>query len=111
MLWNNAGGAAGGQALGGQTGASNLRPAEAAARAAQARAAAAAPIERTSLQQRAGVPTSSGVPSTPAPGLTSEEKVQRLMAFGFARAECMTALQATDGNEEYAASLLFDRAF
>jgi hypothetical protein len=36
-----------------------------------------------------------------------EAKVVKLMELGFDRAKCLEALTASEGNEEYAASLLF----
>lgn len=37
-----------------------------------------------------------------------EEKVQRLVALGFPRQQCLEVLAACNGNEEHAASLLFE---
>jgi DNA damage-inducible protein 1 len=37
----------------------------------------------------------------------TEAKVAKLAELGFDRAKCLEALQASGGNEEYAASLLF----
>ncbi len=89
-----------------------LPPAEAAGKAAHTRAAAAAPIQPSSMRQgtSAGKPPSSGAPSTTAmaQARVDEEMVRRLMAFGFGKAECVAALEATNGHEEYAAALLFD---
>lgn len=54
------------------------------------------------------------VTSAPAPtsaagtsGAVDEEKVSRLMALGFDRQQVISALSATDGNEELAGALLF----
>ena len=41
-------------------------------------------------------------------GDDGDEKVMRLMALGFARQQCMEVLAACNGNEEHAASLLFE---
>ena len=41
-------------------------------------------------------------------GDDGSEKVQRLMALGFDRQQCMEVLAACNGNEEHAASLLFE---
>lgn len=38
----------------------------------------------------------------------SEEKIQKLMALGFGREECQRALQIAGGNEDVAASFLFN---
>ena len=38
----------------------------------------------------------------------NEESVQRLMALGFSRQQCLEVLAACGGNEEQAASLLFE---
>eukprot|EP00884_Botryococcus_braunii_P000269 jgi/Botrbrau1/10242/Bobra.0140s0001.2 len=108
----NPGGATGGQGLGWENSATMLSPAEAAARAAQARAAAAAPIEPTSLQQgtSAGGPSSSGAVDKTGmgQGVGTKAMVERLMAFGFSEKECLAALQKSNGNEDLAASLLFE---
>jgi DNA damage-inducible protein 1 len=85
-----------------------VSPAEAAAAAAQARAAANAPV----------IPTPSGPSAPAAPPQTSAggavpqpagggEKIAKLMALGFPRAECEQALAVTGGNEDMAAALLF----
>ena len=50
-----------------------------------------------------------GAPA-PAPGAAPadlESKVAKLVELGFDRAKCLQALASSDGNEEYAASLLF----
>ena len=41
-------------------------------------------------------------------GDDGDEKVKRLMALGFDRQQCMEVLAACNGNEEHAASLLFE---
>jgi DNA damage-inducible protein 1 len=43
----------------------------------------------------------------PAPGASTESKIAKLVELGFDRAKCAEALEASGGNEEYAASLLF----
>ena len=43
----------------------------------------------------------------PAPGASTEAKIAKLVELGFDRAKCAEALEASGGNEEYAASLLF----
>ena len=42
---------------------------------------------------------------------TDQAAVQRLMALGFTQQECTSALQMYNGNEEQAASLLFESNF
>ncbi len=41
-------------------------------------------------------------------GDDGDEKVERLIALGFDQQQCMEALAACNGNEEHAASLLFE---
>jgi DNA damage-inducible protein 1 len=43
----------------------------------------------------------------PAPGASTESKIAKLVELGFDREKCAEALEASGGNEEYAASLLF----
>ena len=73
--------------------------------------AAAAP---TSDMETAGAGASgaapTATPAAPSPASTTgdvEGKVAKLMELGFDRAKCVEALEASGGNEEYAASLLF----
>ena len=42
---------------------------------------------------------------------TDQAAVQRLMTLGFTQQECVSALQMYKGNEEQAASLLFESNF
>jgi DNA damage-inducible protein 1 len=64
------------------------------------------------ISPSAPAPTSSLAPTPAAPTNGQlpagwEEKVDRLIALGFPRLECVDALNATNGNEEMAGSLLF----
>lgn len=52
------------------------------------------------------VDTGSSVDAAPRPTQVDEGKVSQLQAMGFDRAECIQALEATDGNVEMAAGLL-----
>ena len=59
-----------------------------------------------------GVPSSSTTTNAspapaPAPGASMDAKIAKLVELGFDRAKCAEALEASGGNEEYAASLLF----
>lgn len=94
--------------------------------AAGAAAPRAAPSTTTAPAQPAG-PPASGSASTPAPPSGSqapgsavpvpnpqrqpqsfpEEKIEKLQALGVDRQAAINALEATDGNVEYAAGLLF----
>jgi len=63
--------------------------------------------EDTAPEAAAG--TSAPAPASTADpsGAVDEEKVSRLMALGFDRQQVISALSATDGNEELAGALLF----
>jgi DNA damage-inducible protein 1 len=65
--------------------------------------APSAPAEPNAAQQPppAQQPTSTGIHSF------SNENIEQLMALGFSRQDSINALQATGGNVEYAAGLLF----
>lgn len=52
------------------------------------------------------IPSSSSQPTAPAATGISEEKISQLQSMGFDRAECIQALEATNGNVEMAAGLL-----
>ncbi|CAL5223189.1 g5664 [Coccomyxa viridis] len=81
--------------------------AAAAARAASAPGMSLTPGPTPSVQapQQAPPPSRAAVP---APSDDGDEKVKRLMALGFDRQQCMEVLAACNGNEEHAASLLFE---
>lgn len=53
------------------------------------------------------VPSSAPAPSLPARRTFPESDIEKLLALGFDRQAAINALQATDGNVEYAAGLLF----
>lgn len=68
--------------------------------------------------QTLGAPSSSSSASVPQPAVTSTpassapephpaEKIDQLVGLGFSRSEAIDALNATEGNVEYAAGLLF----
>lgn len=54
-----------------------------------------------------GASTNQTQTPAPAPGASTESKIAKLVELGFDRAKCAEALEASGGNEEYAASLLF----
>ena len=83
-------------------------------RAADGAGAAPGPATETVRETTGNV--SGGVPGAsvtqtqtpaPAPGASTESKIAKLVELGFDRAKCAEALEASGGNEEYAASLLF----
>lgn len=85
---------------------------EGAAAAASTPAAAPAPSQTQTQQQplpAAPAPAAARPPQAPAAGGPGfpEEDIQQLMALGFPREAAVQSLQATGGNVEYAASLLF----
>ncbi|CAK0784745.1 hypothetical protein CVIRNUC_007949 [Coccomyxa viridis] len=92
-----------------------LKPSDAAAAAGAAAAARAASAPGASLvpgpaptvqpPQQAGPPSRAPAPASSDDG---SDKVNRLMALGFDRQQCMEVLAACNGNEEHAASLLFE---
>ena len=45
---------------------------------------------------------------TPPAGDAENAKVERLMALGFPRDQCLAVLKMAGGNEEYAAGVLFE---
>ncbi|KAL1902362.1 DNA damage-inducible protein 1 [Sporothrix stenoceras] len=81
--------------------------------AAASTPAAATAAAQPQTQQRplpaAPAPAAARPPQAPAGGAPSfqEEDIQQLMALGFPREAAVQSLQATGGNVEYAASLLF----
>lgn len=88
--------------------------AEARNRAADGAGAAPGPVTEPVSEATGNV--SGGVPGAsvtqtqtpaPAPGASTESKIAKLVELGFDRAKCAEALEASGGNEEYAASLLF----
>ena len=72
------------------------------------RAAAEAAVSRMSKPNTGKTgPASSSSVSTPPEKKFSESSIKKLMGLGFSKTEAIRALEATGGNEEYAASLLF----
>ena len=73
------------------------------------KAAAEAAVSRMSKPNtgRTGPASSSSSVSSPPERKFSESSIKKLMDLGFSKVEAIRALEATDGNEEYAASLLF----
>lgn len=70
----------------------------------------AAELSGSAATVAGGVPAGSMDASpapAPAPGASTESKIAKLVELGFDRAKCAEALEASGGNEEYAASLLF----
>jgi len=68
------------------------------------------PVTETTGKVSGGVPGASVTQTqtpAPAPGASTESKIAKLVELGFDRAKCAEALEASGGNEEYAASLLF----
>jgi DNA damage-inducible protein 1 len=68
------------------------------------------PVTETTGNVSGGVPGASVTQTqtpAPAPGASTESKIAKLVELGFDRAKCAEALEASGGNEEYAASLLF----
>ena len=67
-------------------------------------------VNRTTETVSSGIPAPS-VNASPAPasapGASTDAKIAKLVELGFDRAKCAEALEASGGNEEYAASLLF----
>ena len=69
-------------------------------RASDSKTRACMRVQAQHTQRRRG-------PPAPAPGASTESKIAKLVELGFDRAKCAEALEASGGNEEYAASLLF----
>ena len=70
----------------------------------------AAELSGSAATVAGGVPAGSMDASpapAPAPVASTESKIAKLVELGFDRAKCAEALEASGGNEEYAASLLF----
>jgi DNA damage-inducible protein 1 len=68
------------------------------------------PVTETTGNVSGGVPGASVTQTqtpAPAPGASTESKIAKLVELGFDREKCAEALEASGGNEEYAASLLF----
>jgi DNA damage-inducible protein 1 len=68
------------------------------------------PVSEATGNVSGGVPGASVTQTqspAPAPGASTESKIAKLVELGFDRAKCAEALEASGGNEEYAASLLF----
>lgn len=83
-------------------------PQRAAAAAAAARAAGAASPSGTA-QPSSTAPTASAQATASIPAGNAEgAAVQRLMGLGFGQQECQQALQMCNGNEDQAASFLFE---
>ncbi|CAL8462791.1 g2324 [Coccomyxa elongata] len=84
--------------------------ATAAAGAAAAARAASAPGQTVvpRAPATAPAPAAAAASSAAPPAAENEEKVQRLVALGFPRQQCLEVLAACNGNEEHAASLLFE---
>lgn len=76
------------------------------AQAKPATAATRASASASAQTRRAPVSTSASA-SASASSKASEESIAQLEALGFSRSEAINALEATDGNVEYAAGLLF----
>ncbi|EFX01048.1 DNA damage-inducible v-snare-binding protein [Grosmannia clavigera kw1407] len=100
------------------SGSEGEEPAATAATVAQAQAgptgatssATSAPARAVQPAQLPGPAGPTGAATAAGPGQTTsfpEEAVQQLMALGFPRSAAEQSLQATGGNVEYAASLLF----
>ena len=73
------------------------------------KAAAEAAVSRMSKPNtgKTGPALSSSSVSSPPGRKFPESSIKKLMDLGFSKVEAIRALEATDGNEEYAASLLF----
>jgi len=82
-------------------------PEEAAAGAAGASGGGAAGGAGAAASGGGGGAAATPAPAAAAPAGDMEAKVVKLMELGFDRAKCLEALTASEGNEEYAASLLF----
>ncbi|DBB00046.1 TPA: DNA damage-inducible protein 1 [Trebouxia sp. C0004] len=83
-------------------------PQRAAAAVAAAKAAGAASPSGTA-QPSSTAPSASAQPTASNPaGNIQGEAVQRLMGLGFGKQECQQALQMCNGNEDQAASFLFE---
>ncbi|KAK9907288.1 hypothetical protein WJX75_000726 [Coccomyxa subellipsoidea] len=94
-----------------QPSAAPQQPLNAAAGAAAAARAASAPGQTVARPAPAATaaPVPAAAPTRAVPSATgNEESVQRLMALGFQRQQCLEVLAACGENEDQAASLLFE---
>jgi DNA damage-inducible protein 1 len=64
-------------------------------------------IGKTPFGGAASTETPSSAETPSAASAPDEGKIERLMSLGFSRQRVVEALEATDGNEEFAGSLLF----